>query len=71
MTFLLESPCGREQLFVLPERLQAEQQSTSADRDAEQARERAQEQAAAEADARRLDGPLGWIRALRSGGVPL
>ncbi|WP_329438743.1 replication-relaxation family protein [Streptomyces sp. NBC_01426] len=38
-----------------------------ADRDAEQARERAQEQAAAGVDAR-LDGPLGWIRALRSGG---
>ncbi|MER6523237.1 hypothetical protein ABT246_41405 [Streptomyces sp. NPDC001553] len=30
-------------------------------------RHRAEEQAAAEVDAR-LDGPLGWIRALRSGG---
>ncbi|MFD5934133.1 replication-relaxation family protein [Streptomyces sp. NPDC060333] len=38
-----------------------------ADHDAEQARELAERQAAAEADAR-LDGPLGWIRALRSGG---
>ncbi|MCX5078693.1 hypothetical protein OHA84_00665 [Streptomyces sp. NBC_00513] len=38
-----------------------------ADRDAEQARELAERQAAAEADAR-LDGPLGWIRVLRSGG---
>ncbi|MFD9535334.1 replication-relaxation family protein [Streptomyces sp. NPDC060010] len=37
-----------------------------ADRDVEQARERAERQAAAEAEAR-LDGPLGWIRALRSG----
>ncbi|MFD9538280.1 replication-relaxation family protein [Streptomyces sp. NPDC060010] len=38
-----------------------------ADRDAEQARERREGQAAGEADAR-LDGSLGWIRALRSGG---
>ncbi|MFJ9080441.1 hypothetical protein ACIRO3_35175 [Streptomyces sp. NPDC102278] len=38
-----------------------------ADQDAEQARERAKKQAAVD-EAATLDGPFGWIRALRSGG---